>query len=170
MSDVYDCGNQFVVATVVESNEKGYRPLAKVSEQIKFELLRDKKAELMIKNLTAQAAKYPTIESLAAAIGSDVKSAPAVNFDAYQFGVAGNEPAVVGKVSVLPVNKISAPIKGNAGVYVVLPTNAQVNPAPFDVKMQIMQLNARSSYSLPYMVAQNLREKSNMVDNRLNFY
>lgn len=170
VSDVYDCGNQFVVATVIENNEKGYRPLAKVSEQIKFELLRDKKAELMIKNLTAQAAKYPTIESLAAAIGSDVKSAPAVNFDAYQFGVAGNEPAVVGKVSVLPVNKISAPIKGNAGVYVVLPTNAQVNPAPFDVKMQIMQLNARLSYSLPYMVAQDLRDKSNMVDNRLNFY
>ena len=100
----------------------------------------------------------------------EVKSAPAVNFDAYQFGAAGLEPAVVGKVSVLPANKISAPIKGNAGVYVVSTTNPQQNPAPFDAKMQVMMLNARMSYSLPYMIAQNIREKSDLVDNRLTFY
>ena len=87
----------------------------------------------MIKNLTAQAAKYPTIESLAAAIGSDVKSAPAVNFDAYQFGVAGNEPAVVGKIIGIACKQNFGTYQRNAGVYVVLPTNAQVNPAPFDI-------------------------------------
>ena len=170
VSDVYDCGNQFVVATITESNEKGYRPLAKVSDMLKAELIRDKKADLMIKNLTAQAAKSATLEALGATIGSEVKMAPAVNFDAYQFGVAGAEPAVIGKVSILPVNKISAPIKGNAGVYVVMTSNPQANPAPFNAKMQIMQLNARMSYSLPYMITQNMRDKSDMKDNRLNFY
>ena len=124
----------------------------------------------MIKNLTAQTSKSASLEAIGAAIGSEVKMAPAVNFDAYQFGVAGAEPAVIGKVSVLPVNKISAPIKGNAGVYVVSASNPQVNPAPFNAKMQIMQLNSRMSYSLPYMIAQNMREISDLKDNRLNFY
>ncbi len=170
VSDVYDCGTQFVVATVTESNDKGYRALAKVSDLLKAELIRDKKADLMIKNLTAQTSKSASLEAIGAAIGSEVKMAPAVNFDAYQFGVAGAEPAVIGKVSVLPVNKISAPIKGNAGVYVVSASNPQVNPAPFNAKMQIMQLNSRMSYSLPYMIAQNMREISDLKDNRLNFY
>jgi len=43
VSDVYDCSNQFVVATITEINEKGYRPLEKVADQIKAELIRDKK-------------------------------------------------------------------------------------------------------------------------------
>jgi peptidyl-prolyl cis-trans isomerase D len=77
---------------------------------------------------------------------------------------------LVGKVSVLPVNKLSAPIKGNAGVYVVLPTNPQLNANPFDAKMQIMMLNSRLSYSLPYTVIQDIRDKATIVDNRLNFF
>jgi peptidyl-prolyl cis-trans isomerase D len=170
VSDVYDCDKQFVVATVTEINEKGYRSVEKVSDQIKAELIREKKAELMIEKLTAQISKTPSIEGIGAAIGSEVKAAPAVNFAAYQFGVAGFEPAVVGKVSVLPVNRISAPIKGNAGVYVVLPTNAQVNNSPFDAKMQIMMLNSRLSYSLPYAIIQDIKDKADIVDNRMNFY
>ncbi len=170
VSDVYDCDNQFVVATVTDVLEKGFRPVEKVSEQIKAELIREKKATLIIEKLNAQIAKTPSIEGIAAAIGSEVKSAPAVNFAAYQFGVAGFEPAVVGKVSVLPVNKISAPIKGNAGVYVVLPTNPQVSNAPFDAKMQVMMLNSRLSYSLPYTIIQDIRDKADIVDNRINFF
>ncbi len=170
VSDVYDCDNQFVVATVTDVLEKGFRPVEKVSEQIKAELIREKKATLIIEKLNAQIAKTPSIEGIAAAIGSEVKSAPAVNFAAYQFGVAGFEPAVVGKVSALPVNKISAPIKGNAGVYVVLPTNPQVSNAPFDAKMQVMMLNSRLSYSLPYTIIQDIRDKADIVDNRINFF
>ena len=170
VSDVYDCDNNFIVATVTEVNEKGYRAIEKVSDQIKAELVREKKAELMIEKLKAQLAKTPSIQSLGAAIGSEVKVAPAVNFGAYQFGVAGFEPAVVGKVSVLAVNKISEPIKGNAGVYVVLPTNQQVSNAPFDAKMQIMMLNSRMSYSLPYAIIQDMKDKADIVDNRINFF
>jgi len=170
VSDVYDCDNQFVVATVTEVNEKGYRSVEKVSDQLKAQLIQEKKAAVMIEKLTAQISKTPSIEALAAALKTDVKSAPAVNFAAYQFGVAGFEPAVVGKVSVIPVSKVSAPIKGNAGVYVVLPTNAQVSPNPFDAKMQIMMLNSRLSYSLPYTIIQDIRDKANVVDNRLNFF
>lgn len=170
VSDVYDCGNNFVVATINDKAEKGYRSLEKVTDALKAEIIRDKKAEIMIKDIADKIAKNPTIDALAMAMGLEVKSAPAVSFDAYQFGAAGTEPSVVGKVTVLPVNKISTPIKGNAGVYVVTTTNPQQNPAPFDAKMQVMMLNSRMSYSLPYMIAQNLREKSDIVDNRLTFY
>ena len=170
VSDVYDIDRQFVVATVSEVLEKGYQPLEKVSDQLKAEIVKDKKADMIIEKLKNQLTKTPTLETLAIALGTDVKMAPAVNFAAYQFGVAGFEPAVIGKVSSLPVNKVSVPIKGNAGVYVVLNSNEQINTAPFDAKMQIAMLNSRTSNSLPFTIIQNIRDNSEIVDNRINFY
>jgi len=170
VSDVFDCGTQFVVAVTTEVNEKGYKSVEKVSDQLKAEIVQDKKADLMIKNLSEQLAKNPSLETLASTLGDSVKMATAVNFAAYQFGTAGMEPAVIGKATVTEVNKVSAPIKGNAGVYVIRPTNKTENPQPFDVKMELMQLNGRMSYSLPYTIIQDLKDKAEIVDNRLNFF
>lgn len=170
VSDVFDCNNQFVVATTTEVNAKGYRSLEKVSDQIKAELIREKKADIMIKNLTEQLKKTPSLEALAQALSTDVKVANAVNFANNQFGVAGFEPALIGKVSVLPANKLSAPVKGNAGVYVLLPVNPQVNQNPFNAKAQVMQLNMNFAYSLPYMILQDIRDNAEIEDNRLNFF
>ena len=170
VSDVFDCNNQFVVATTTEVNAKGYRSLEKVSDQIKAELIREKKADIMIKNLTEQLKKTPSLEALAQSLSTDVKVANTVNFANNQFGVAGFEPALIGKVSVLPANKLSAPVKGNAGVYVLLPVNPQVNQNPFNAKAQVMQLNMNFAYSLPYMILQDIRDNAEIEDNRLNFF
>ena len=93
-----------------------------------------------------------------------------MNFGSYQFGTAGFEPSVIGKIAALAVGKVSAPIKGNSGVYVVRTANKKENPQPFDAKMEVMQLNGRMSYSLPYMIIQDLKDKADITDNRLNFY
>ncbi|NDP22625.1 MAG: peptidylprolyl isomerase [Paludibacter sp.] len=170
VSDVFDCGTQFVVATTSEVNEKGYRSIEKMTDQLKAEIVKDKKAELMIKNLTEQLAKTPSLEALAASMNDSVKVANGVNFGAYQFGVAGFEPSVIGKSTVVELNKVSAPIKGNAGVYVIRAMNKQVNPQPFDAKIELMQLNSRMSYSLPYAIVQDMKDKAEIVDNRMNFF
>jgi len=170
VSDVFDCGTKFVVAKTTEVNKKGYRSIDKVTEQLKAEIIKDKKADLMIKNLTAELTKAPSLEGLALFLKDSVKTANAINFASYQFGVAGFEPTVIGKVTVATLGKVSAPIKGNAGVYVVRTSNKQVNPQPFDAKMEKMQLNSRMSYSLPYMIIQDLKDKADIVDNRLNFF
>ena len=170
VSDVFDCNNQFVIATVTEVNAKGYRSLEKVSDQIKAELVREKKADIMIKNIAEQMKKAPSIEALAQALSTDVKVANGVNFANNQFGVAGFEPALIGKVSVLPANKLSAPVKGNAGVYVLLPVNPQVSQNPFNAKAQIMQMNMNYAYSLPYKILQDIRDNADIEDNRLRFF
>ncbi|MEI6556181.1 MAG: SurA N-terminal domain-containing protein [Paludibacter sp.] len=170
VSDVFECGTKFAVVMTNEVNKKGYRAVEKVKDQLKAEIVKDKKAEMIIKDLSEQLAKTPTLEGLSAFIKDSVKTASAVNFSAYQFGTAGFEPSVIGKVSVLPVGKISAPIKGNSGVYVVSTSNKKDNPQPFDAKMEIMQLNGRMSYSLPYMIIQDLKDKSDITDNRINFF
>jgi peptidyl-prolyl cis-trans isomerase D len=170
VSDVFDCGKTYVVAVTTEKNDKGYRSVEKVTDVLKQEIIRDKKAELIIKEFAGKLGSNPSLEALAASLKDSVKVAKAVNFASYQFGVAGFEPSVIGKSSVVELNKVSAPIKGNNGVYVIRTSNKMVNPQPFDVKMEKMQLNGRMGYSLPYMIVQDMRDKSDLVDNRLNFF
>jgi len=170
VSDVFDCGTQFIVATTSEINEEGYKTVAQATQQLKAEIIKDKKADMMIKNLSGLVAKYPTLETLAAALNTQVKTAPAVNFASYQFGEAGFEPYIIGKSSVLASGKISAPLKGNSGVYVLLPGVKQVDNSPFNPRMETAQMDARMVYSLPYTLMEKLKEKYNIVDNRSNFY
>lgn len=170
VSDVFDCGTKFVVAMTTEVNKKGYRSIDKVTDQLKAEIIKDKKADMMIKNLSAELTKNSTLEGLAVFLKDSVKTAKAVNFASYQFGAAGFEPTVIGKSTVIAMGKVSAPIKGNAGVYVVLTSNKQVNPQPLNIKMEEMQLNSRMSYSMPYMIIQDMKDKADIVDNRLNFF
>ena len=170
VSDVFDCGTKFVVAMTTEVNKKGYRSVDKVTDQLKAEIIKDKKAEMMIKNLSAELAKTPTLQGLASFLKDSVKTAKAVNFASYQFGIAGFEPSVIGKSTVATLGKVTAPIKGNAGVYVLQTSNKVINPQPLDIKMEKMQLNSRMSYSLPYMIIQDLKDKADIVDNRLNFF
>jgi len=170
VSDVFDCDDQYVVAVITEVNSDGYRSIEKVSPQLKAELIKDKKAEQMIKNLNTVIASNPSIEGVAAKLGAEVKSAQAVNFAAYQFGAAGFEPAVLGKVSTLTVNKLSTPVKGNSGVYVLFATTKADNPQLANEQMEIMQLNSRYGYSLPYAIVQDIRDNADITDHRLRFY
>ncbi len=170
VSDVFDCTTKFVVAMTTEVNKKGYKSVEKVTDQLKAEITKDKKADLMIKNLTAELAKNPSLENLAVFLKDSVKTAKAINFSSYQFGAAGFEPTIIGKSTVAATGKVSNPLKGNAGVYVVRTSNKTVNPQPFDIKMEKMQLNSRTSYSLPYMIIQDMKDKADIVDNRLNFF
>lgn len=171
ISDVFDCDrNTYIVATVTEVNEKGYRSLAQVTPQLKAQIIKDKKADIIKKQLSGLLAKNPTLEGLAAALGTQVKTAPSVNFASFQFGDAGPEPYVIGKATVTAENKITAPLKGESGVYVIQPLAKQADPTPFNAKLEAAQLDGRTIQTLPYIIMQKLREKYEVIDNRFNFY
>ena len=162
--------NTYVVATVTEINEKGYRSLEQVKPQLRAELVKEKKAVVIKKQLMDLLSKNPTIEGLAASIGTEVKTAPAVNFASFQFGDAGMEPYIIGKASVTEPGKITAPLKGETGVFVLVPQAKQSDATPFDAKLESAQLDYRTVQSLPYVLIQKMRDKYKVVDNRSNFY
>ncbi|NLO71208.1 MAG: hypothetical protein GX102_09815 [Porphyromonadaceae bacterium] len=171
VSDVIDCDrNTYVVATVTEINEKKYRTFEQVKPQLQAEALKDKKAELITKELTEKLAQNPTLDGLAVAIGTEVKTAPAVNFASFQFGDAGMEPYIIGKASVAPENNITVPLKGSTGVYVIVPLAKEADPIPFDAELEATQLDYRTTQTLPYLLLQKMRDKYKIVDNRSNFY
>ncbi len=167
VSDVFECDNVFVIAVATAVNEEEYRSVDKVKDQLKAELIRDKKAEIIINDLTA---KGNSLEEIAANTGLEIKNATSVNFGAYQFGAAGFEPNVIGTVVKLGLNKVSAPIKGKSGVYIAQNIASQSGTEQFNANNEKQSLLARYSYSLPMSIVNDLKDKAEIEDNRINFY
>jgi peptidyl-prolyl cis-trans isomerase D len=84
--------------------------------------------------------------------------------------MAGFEPAVIGKAVSLAQNQVSAPVKGNAGVYVLAATSVTKTPGEFNAAAEKQAMRSRFSFSTPNAILMDMRDKAEITDNRLNFY
>lgn len=119
VSPVYECGesNHILVIALTGINKEGYRPWEKVKDQLKAEVLKDKKAQMIMdkmKNFTT----FAQYRNMPSAVGDTLKH---VTFEApaYVSSLNSSEPVVGAYTSISAVNKLSKPIKGNAGVLVL---------------------------------------------------
>ena len=165
VSDVFECGDQFVVAALTEVNDGEYRPLEAVRAELVMAATNNKKAEYIINQLKG----VSTLEAAAELFDTDVKTAEGISLSSLRFGAAGVEPAVIGTALALEANTMSAPVKGTNGVYVLTVGEKKVAETALDAAQEIMQLNMRTSYSLPYQAVSLLEEKAEVVDNRARF-
>lgn len=169
VSDVFECGEQFIVAVVSEIREGGYRTINDVQGELRAELLKDQKAELIkadLKDVTA-------LEQAAQILDSEIQTAENISLNSTRFGAAGVEPAVIGAAVSLEENELSQPVQGKNGVYVLLATSKKVSETEPDeaaIERQIQQLSSRYTYSLPYQLINLVEENADITDNRANFY
>jgi peptidyl-prolyl cis-trans isomerase D len=130
VSPVYQIGNKHVVAMLELVRAAGLPDVDAVREPVKMEVIREKKYELLAKKITD--AKATSIDDLAAKLGKPATDASRLSFSSASIP-NGYEPAVVG-AAFNPANKgkVSAPIKGNAGVFALQTTNLQEAPKQTD--------------------------------------
>ena len=165
VSDVFECGDQFVVAALTEVNDGDYRPLEAVRAELVIAATNDKKAEYIANQLKG----VNTLEAAAELFGTEVKSAEGISMSSYRLGAAGVEPAVIGAALALDANAVSAPVKGNNGVYVVSVGEKKVAEGELNAATEISNLNMRTSYSIPYQAVSLIEENAEVVDNRARF-
>lgn len=123
VSGLYECGesDHMLVVGVASIVPEGYRPLSLVSSLLRADVLRDKKAEKIMADMkAANATSFDQYKNMANAVSDSVKhvtfSAPA-----YVPALRSSEPVVGAYASVAEVNQLSAPIKGQGGVFVLQP-------------------------------------------------
>ena len=126
VSSLYECGesDHLLMVGLESIVPEGYRPLTLVQDQLRFEVLRDKKAEKIMADMKAAgAASFDQYKNLANAVEDSVRL---VTFGAaaYVPALRSSEPLVSAYASVGEMNQLSTPIKGNGGVF-VLQTYAQ---------------------------------------------
>ncbi len=165
---IYEFGNQFVIAVITDAKEEGHQDINEVASRIKSLIAKDKKAEIIIKKFNENTKTSQSLSSLAQKMESSVKSAVNINFASYQVTGAGYEPALVGLATSSDVNKISTPVKGNRGVYVVKVTSESVAEnadleAAKRMATQNIEYKVRSLYN-------SIREEAEIKDNRAKYF
>ena len=171
VSQMYPCGDNdhLLVAVLTKINHAGYRSLddPQVKEIIKAEVLKDKKAEMLM-------AKLEGVNNLNAAKtkGGKVSNVSQITFAAPVFvtTTGASEPALSGAVYATAKGKFSSkPVKGNAGVYVFRVENKTMRPGKFDARSMEQKLRQKSmQYAGNFM--NELYIKADVVDNRYLFF
>jgi len=113
ISEIFKVGDDYVVAMLTGIDNEEYTPVAKVADAIRRVVARDKKYDAIVKELSGS-----TLEEVAANFSSEVKEFENLRYGAYYVPGIGFEPRVVGAIAAGERGVLSAPVKGNTGVYV----------------------------------------------------
>ena len=165
LSDVFECGDQFVIAALTEVNDGEYRTIDEVRMELQMQATADKKAEYLM----AQLKGVTTLEQASEILGAEIQTAEDITLASTRLGAAGIEPAVIGTALALENNATSAPVKGNVGVYVVRIGEKTVTEGELNATQEIANLNMRTSYSVPYQAIALIEENAEVEDNRARF-
>ncbi|MCE9106414.1 peptidylprolyl isomerase [Bacteroides pyogenes] len=136
VSGLYECGesDHLMAVALVNVTPEGYRPLKDVQEILKAEIVKEKKAEKIMADM--KAANASTLDQYKAMPGAVSDSLKMVTFaaPAYVPSLRSSESLVGAYASVAEADKLSEPIKGNAGVFVLQMYGKEKTNETFDVK------------------------------------
>ncbi len=168
-STIFELGDNFVIATVASITNEGIADFESVKDRVELAVLREKKAEFLKEKARAAIEGKSDLQVVASELNATVKNANGVNLNSLQVPGMGIEPAVIGTLSSLDVDKISEPVEGNSAVYVLEITSKNEVPAGdlnTEQTRMAQNLNFRAT-SQAYEAHKNAVEIS---DKRSKFY
>ncbi|HEY4618468.1 MAG TPA: peptidylprolyl isomerase [Flavobacterium sp.] len=152
-----------VIATVKNIDDSGLVPMSQARAYVEPILKNKKKAELIKAKMSGS-----SLEAIAKSVGSTVQQATDVTMQNPVLAGVGQEPKVVGTAFALAANKLSAPIEGNTGVYVVKNSSVVKAPALKDHAAYVAQLKAQAAGDVN-RVLPALKDNAEIEDNRKQF-
>uniref|UniRef100_UPI0040498599 peptidylprolyl isomerase n=1 Tax=Flavobacterium sp. TaxID=239 RepID=UPI0040498599 len=153
----------YVIARVKKINEKGFQPVETARLTVEPILKNKKKAVIL-----AEKAKGDSLETIAKNNNVTVLNANQASVENAVISGAGFEPKVVGIAISSEVNKISEPIEGVSGVYVIKTLNVN-NPLPtndYSTQLSALKNQGQSATGKIFTV---LKDKADIEDNRAKF-
>jgi peptidyl-prolyl cis-trans isomerase D len=160
--------NDMVVAILTNITEKGIPNYDDISEQFKNLVIREKKAENTIKEMSG----IVDLDELASKLNVQVQTASNIPFSSNAIpGGGSNEQEIIGKAFTLEVGDVSIPMEGKDGVYVIELTDKVIVPVE-EIDPELFAEDADKNYNnrVNTGVFNALKLDANVEDNRLNFY
>lgn len=170
VSPLYECGenDHLMVVALDKIHEAGYRDINSVAEMLRAEIRRDKKAEKIMEEMK----KYNSIaqvKGMKDAVSDSVKhvtfSAPA-----YISVTRSSEPVIGAVAAKTAANKVSAPIKGNGGVYMIQVYAKEKGSEKFDAKQEEATLTNMAVRIAGNQLINDLYQTAKVVDQRYLFF
>jgi peptidyl-prolyl cis-trans isomerase D len=166
---VFEIGDKYVIAFCTKVQEDGIAKVADVENDIKFALLKDKKAELISAEYVKNGGSGKTLDDIARSMALTIQEATQINFRSYTVPGAGTEPTLIAAASAAKQGEVSGPVIGTNGVFMLTANNVTSTQGE-DVKL--LQDRLASTYQVrgTYEAYEALRKGANIIDRRYKFY
>jgi peptidyl-prolyl cis-trans isomerase D len=169
VSEPQEVGDKYIVAIITGVSDKGLMSVAKARATAEPLIISEKKAQQII------ASKFKggsTIEQIAQSAGVSVQRADSVGFAQPFIAGIGNEPKVAGAAFNKSLqNKVSEPIAGNTGVFVIKGESITALPnTNMDIEGLRKQMEMQQRQMASYQSIEALKKAAEVKDNRFDFY
>ena len=168
VSEPIEVNDKYLVATINSTDKKGLMGVVKARALVEPLIRNEKKAQQII------GAKFKTggtLEAIAQGARGMVMRADSVSFVQPFIPNIGNEPKVAGAAFNQGLKgKVSEPIAGNTGVFVIRVENISATPGMNNVEDQRKQMEMQQKQMGGYRAMQALRKSADVNDNRFEFY
>ncbi|HEX5153844.1 MAG TPA: peptidylprolyl isomerase [Parafilimonas sp.] len=167
ISEPMNVNDNYVVAMLTGVNKKGLATPNAVRISVEPVVRNEKKAKVIIEKQM----KGATLEQVSQNAHQPVQTADSLSFSAFVVPALGNEPQFIGAAfNKQLLNKLSSPIAGNSGVYVVSSEGvsgaSNIGQTAAMQKQQVEQmLKQQASQAIT-----SLRKAADITDNRAKFY
>jgi peptidyl-prolyl cis-trans isomerase D len=165
VSTPFETNNEFVVALITEMKQEGILPLEMVEDQVRTEVIKEKKAAILSEKMN-----NPDIKKVAEAIGKPTEEAMQIPFSSFSIPGLGNEQKLLGMAFSLEAGQTSKPIVGDRGVFVIMVNSKNVPDQVTVEEGKRMGLMAGFQNRAAFEPFNAMKSNSEIVDNRYTFF
>ncbi|MCF6365917.1 MAG: SurA N-terminal domain-containing protein [Bacteroidales bacterium] len=157
VSQAFQDGDMFIVAIVTEIREEGIAPLEQIKDEITAKVVKEKKAEQFVKEMTGET--------------NLVKTAKNISFSSARLNDDGIEYKVIATAVYSEKDKVTNPIIGENGVYVlkVVSKTGIENLDEIDVTNDKLNSQRRIDFRISREAFEAIKEAAELTDNRYKF-
>ena len=169
-NQVFEMGNKFAVAKVIDIFKEGTLSLEQVKKEIQPMVLKAVKARVLTEKMDKALAGSKSIDEIAQKVGKPVTPVQNIVFANPVIPGLSQENKLVGTIFGSQPGKLSKVIEGEHGIFVFVVTGFS-NPAPltnvFKQKVQVSQSLVQRASGESFKA---LRDNSKIKDNRVKFF
>lgn len=171
VSQIFEAGenDHLMVVAVSDIHKAGYRPVDQFTEMFRMQAIADKKAE----KISADVKDVKTMQEALALNGVKSDTLRRVSFSSptYVSKVPASEPALSGAAATLEEGTLSAPIKGNGGIYFIQVLKKNNGVAKYDAAAEQKTLEATATRNInSNTILNELYLQGDIEDNRYLFF
>ena len=155
-----------IVAYVVGKQDEGLADPETVRDQIEPIVKNKVLAKKILEKINA--GKYASLDQAAKALGTTKASAAVNVFNPSVNGAM--EPKVAGAAFGVAVNKLSQPIEGMTGVYLVVKKSVTTNKLPGDIKQITESITQQNSQQFTGALLKSLQDNAKIKDYRIEVW
>jgi peptidyl-prolyl cis-trans isomerase D len=156
----------YAVVQLTEKTKAGLQTVAQAAPRVRRLVENQKRLELLAKKYATAA----TLEELAEASDSEIKTASAMTQENTTLAGVGQEPYVIGVAFSLEAGETSSLVKGNEGVYLVRVNSKEVAPELPSYVAYANSLQEAEKANLEEAILEALKSVADITDNRALYY